>query len=247
MTRTAPPRRNQTAVPPVLEGPEGGCASRRDPGAFEKSMTSSDLGRTAGPFFVLVFVAGCGGAVASTPAGGPAPMDGGAAAPAHSMDPEQSDPDVAFMRDMIVHHRQALDMAALVPDRSSNEALKSLALRIDASQKDEIARMRRWLSGKGVEAPDADLHSMHHDQALMPGMLTPDEMAELAAARGERFDRLFLEGMIKHHQGALNMVSELTASGGAVRDMQVYTLASQIDADQRAEIARMRRLLGPGE
>ena len=150
--------------------------------------------------------------------------------------------DVRFMQGMIGHHAQALEMAALVPSRTSREDMKMLALRIDVSQADEIRMMQGWLEARGQEVPG--LHA-HHAQgaALMPGMLTPQEMERLAAAKGPEFDRLFLEGMIKHHGGALTMVKELFASPGAGQEAEMYAFASDVDADQRMEIERMGAML----
>jgi uncharacterized protein (DUF305 family) len=150
--------------------------------------------------------------------------------------------DVRFMQGMIGHHAQALEMAALVPSRTSREDMKMLALRIDVSQADEIKMMQGWLEARGQDVPG--LHA-HHAQgaALMPGMLTPQEMERLAAAKGPEFDRLFLEGMIKHHGGALTMVKELFATPGAGQEAEMYAFASDVDADQRMEIERMGAML----
>ena len=149
--------------------------------------------------------------------------------------------DIRFMQGMIGHHAQALDMAALVPTRTDRPEMRMLAERIEVSQKDEIAFMRRWLTDRGAEAPVPDPGHAHHGH-LMPGMLTPGEMARLGQARGTAFDRLFLEGMIRHHQGAIVMVKELFDAGGA-QESELFRFASDVDTDQRAEIARMRALL----
>lgn len=149
--------------------------------------------------------------------------------------------DVRFMQGMIGHHAQALDMAALVPTRTDRPEMRMLAERIDVSQKDEIAFMQRWLTDRGAEAPSPEPGHAHHGH-LMPGMLTAEEMARLEQARGTAFDRLFLEGMIRHHQGALDMVKELFDTGGA-QESELFRFASDVDTDQRAEIRRMRALL----
>jgi uncharacterized protein (DUF305 family) len=174
--------------------------------------------------------------------------------------------DVAFMQHMIGHHGQALTMSALVPERSRSESVRTLAERITISQRDEMAMMRRWLEARHETEPMEgmehvhqaahmpgmmpgmhDMHAMHGETGgeshLMPGMLTAEEMARLAAARGPEFDRLFLEDMIRHHEGALTMVASLFASTGAAQEPELFRLASDVDADQRAEIARMRALL----
>lgn len=150
--------------------------------------------------------------------------------------------DIKFMQGMIGHHSQALEMVALVPTHTSNGDLKKLALRIDVSQADEIKMMQRWLEVRGQQVPG--VNAMHgHSTGLMPGMLTPDEMERLAAARGAAFDRLFLEGMIKHHGGALTMVDALFAEPGAGQDSEIFAFASDVDADQRMEIDRMGGML----
>jgi len=149
--------------------------------------------------------------------------------------------DIRFMQGMIGHHAQALDMAVLVPTRTDRPEMRLLAERIDVSQRDEIAFMQRWLTDRGVEAPVPEPGHAHHGH-LMPGMLTPEGMARLEQARGTAFDRLFLEGMIRHHQGAITMVADLFGAGGA-QESELFRFASDVDTDQRAEIARMRALL----
>jgi uncharacterized protein (DUF305 family) len=151
--------------------------------------------------------------------------------------------DVAFMQGMIAHHAQALDMTALLYTRTAREDMKLLAKRIDVSQTDEIAMMRTWLADRGQTVPGAHAHHMMGDDHLMPGMLTAKEMAALEAAKGPAFDTLFLEGMIRHHGGALVMVKELFASPGAAQDAVVFDFASHVDADQRMEIIRMSNML----
>ena len=153
-----------------------------------------------------------------------------------------TDADVRFMQGMIAHHAQALEMTALRAARSTAEDIRLLALRIDISQADEIRFMREWLAARGQAAPEAHAHHAH-GTVLMPGMLTPDEMARLHAANGAAFDRLFLEFMIKHHEGALVMVKQLFESAGAAQESEVFGFASEVEADQGAEIARMMTLL----
>lgn len=188
---------------------------------------------------LAAFSLACAPATAQPPAGAP-PV---AARPV----PRGPDADAAFMQGMIGHHQQALEMTALVPGRGAREDVRMMAGRITVSQQDEIVIMRRWLQAHG-HADDA--HHAHHggdgaEHAMMPGMATPEEMARLAASSGEAFDRLFLELMIRHHEGALTMVAELFASGGG-QESQVYQIAADVDADQRMEIDRMRAMLqGP--
>jgi len=150
--------------------------------------------------------------------------------------------DVAFMQGMIAHHGQAVEMTALLPSRTSSEGMKKLAQRIEVSQADEISMMQDWLRRRGQRLPAP--HAMHmHGATLMPGMLSAEEMARLSAAKGVGFDRLFLEGMIKHHAGALTMVKELFATPAAGQESEIYAFASDVDADQRMEIDRMGAML----
>ena len=177
-----------------------------------------------------------------------------AAAPA----PRAHPADVRFMQGMIAHHAQAITMSALIPARSAARAMRLMGERITVSQRDEIAAMSEWLRAHGEAVPDtsdAAAHAGHGahaghatagasaDAAAMPGMMTPAELAALAAARDVAFERLFLTSMIRHHEGALVMVKQLFASAGAAQDGTVFRLASDVDADQRAEIVRMRALL----
>jgi uncharacterized protein (DUF305 family) len=150
--------------------------------------------------------------------------------------------DARFMQGMIGHHSQAVEMVALIPDRTERESMRLLGLRIDISQADEINLMRTWLEDRALPPPDPHAHHMH-GATLMPGMLSPDEMERLGKAKGTEFDRLFLDGMIKHHQGALTMVEELFASPGAGQDSEIYAFASDVEADQRMEIDRMGAML----
>jgi uncharacterized protein (DUF305 family) len=153
-----------------------------------------------------------------------------------------TDADARFMTGMIGHHAQAVEMVALIDERTASDAMRLLGKRIEVSQTDEMQMMREWLSTRGLPAPDPHAHHMH-GATLMPGMLTPEEMERLAAARGVAFDRLFLDGMIKHHRGALTMVEELFASAGGAQDSEIYSFASDVDADQRMEIDRMGAML----
>jgi uncharacterized protein (DUF305 family) len=150
--------------------------------------------------------------------------------------------EVRFMQAMIAHHAQALKMTELLAARTSSQEMQLLGWRIDRSQADEIAMMRDWLNARG--APVSNQDPQHaHDAALMPGMLTAEEMRQLADAKDADFDRLFLEFMIKHHEGALVMVDELFAAAGAGQQSDVFAFASEVDADQRIEIDRMSAML----
>ncbi len=150
--------------------------------------------------------------------------------------------DVEFMQGMIGHHQQALEMVALLPPRTSRDDMKLLGRRIEVSQLDEIQMMQDWLRARGQTLPDPHAHHQH-GATLMPGMLTQEEMAALEAAKGVEFDRLFLQGMIKHHGGALVMVRDLFASPGAGQDGDIFQFASDVESDQQMEIDRMLLLL----
>lgn len=165
--------------------------------------------------------------------------------------------DVAFMQHMIVHHGQAVEMVALLQAQGLNPQIKRLGQRIALSQEAEIALMRNWLTDRGQATVMPDMHTGHmagmdhpmpipapaSDVALMPGMLTPNQMQALAVARGAVFDRLFLQGMIQHHQGALDMVKALIDQPDAAQDPMLSDFTTSVVADQSAEILRMQSLL----
>jgi len=161
-----------------------------------------------------------------------------------------SDADVEFMSGMIPHHAQAVIMAGWAPSHGAREDVAILCERIVVGQRDEIAMMQTWLSDRGQDVPEATStrHKMTMNgtthEMLMPGMLTDEEMAALDRARGPEFDRLFLVGMIKHHQGAIDMVDKLFKSYGAAQDETVYKFASDVYADQSIEIDKMHEMLG---
>jgi len=159
--------------------------------------------------------------------------------------PRYTPAGVAFASGMIEHHAQAIVMAGWAPTHDASPAVRDLCERILVSQTDEIKFMQEWLRVRhlDVPAPDtmASMANMKHS-ALMPGMLTPEQMAALESARGPAFDRLFLTDMIMHHQGALAMVDTLQASGQG-EDASLMTYATNVAADQSAEIGRMQRLL----
>ncbi|MGH9409683.1 MAG: DUF305 domain-containing protein, partial [Vicinamibacterales bacterium] len=162
---------------------------------------------------------------------------------------QYTDADVQFMQGMIHHHAQALDMVDLLNQNTSTPEMLQLGKRIYISQTDEIGMMQRWLRARGKDVPDprahemADMPGMSMDRAMMPGMLTPDEMKHLASLKGAAFDKTFLEGMIKHHGGALTMVKDLLATPGAAQDADIFNYAATIEADQKAEIERMSDML----
>jgi uncharacterized protein (DUF305 family) len=155
------------------------------------------------------------------------------------------------MQGMIHHHAQAVEMTALIESRTSNKELRLLGDRISHSQADEMNFMRRWLALKGEpvskpEMPSSHMHDEHGPghEMLMPGMLTAKQMDALKKAKGAEFDKLFLAGMIQHHNGALIMVKELFDTPGAGQDAELFNFATDVDSGQRAEIEIMRNMLG---
>jgi uncharacterized protein (DUF305 family) len=153
---------------------------------------------------------------------------------------DYTEADVRFMQGMIHHHAQAIEMAAMAPTHGANARVALLCKKIDNSQRDEIAMMKNWLKSRRQFVPDEkDPHPM-----MMPGMLTPAQMSALAAAKDTTFDRLFLTGMIQHHQGAITMVRDLFAAGGG-QASEMFGYANGVDNDQRGEIAIMQQMLSP--
>ena len=163
--------------------------------------------------------------------------------------PKPFGPDVEFMQGMIMHHSQAVDMVALLRTRGKSPDLKALGEKITLSQSDEIRYMQDWLETRGQPTTMKMDHShmtpaqMKNMNMLMPGMLTPKQMTELAKARGAKFDHLFLTGMIQHHGGALTMVDDLFRTPGAGQDPVLFDFATDIDNTQRAEIKIMQAML----
>jgi uncharacterized protein (DUF305 family) len=166
--------------------------------------------------------------------------------------PPRSPADVQFMQGMIMHHAQAVEMTALIESHTTNKDLRLLGARISHSQSDEINFMKRWLTARGepLSPPMPDMPGMDKSmdmsqhQMLMPGMLTAKQMDALKKARGEEFDRLFLTGMIQHHNGALIMVKDLFDTAGAGQDAELFNFTTDVDSGQRAEIRIMQTMLG---
>jgi len=152
--------------------------------------------------------------------------------------------DVKFMQDMIPHHHQATQMAALVGERTNWAPLVDIAQRIDAAQADEIEFMSDWLASRAESVPDPEAHHHMHMSHEMAGMASMEQMEALAAASGTEFDRLFLELMIDHHAGALTMVEELLEQGGSAYDPVLYEFVNDVANDQSSEIERMSLMLG---
>ena len=169
---------------------------------------------------------------------------------------DTNDSDIAFAQMMVPHHAQALAMAAFAPEAGGSKAVRTFAERIAAAQKPEIVLMASWLTKRGQDAPTAaqiekgelgplsmdahDHHGSHASMADMPGMASEADLQRLAQVKGEAFDKLFLELMIMHHQGAMAMVDEGLAQGS---DLELNELAAGIGADQSAETDRMRQML----
>ncbi len=157
------------------------------------------------------------------------------------------------MQGMIFHHSQAVEMTAMIPSHTQNKELRSLGARISSSQSDEIKFMKRWLAARDESVPKAmpDMQGMdmpgmdmpNQNMALMPGMLTVQQMEALRKAKGAGFDHLFLVGMIQHHNGALTMVKDLFDTAGAGQDAELFNFATDADNTQRAEIRIMQNML----
>ncbi|MBV8514220.1 MAG: DUF305 domain-containing protein [Acidobacteria bacterium] len=162
--------------------------------------------------------------------------------------PPRSKADVEFMQGMIMHHAQAVEMTALIASHTENKDLRALGARISSSQSDEIKFMKRWLATRG-EPLAMDMAGMPgmdasgRRMALMPGMLSREQMEALRNAKGAEFDQLFLSGMIQHHNGALTMVKDLFDTAGAGQDAELFNFATDADNTQRAEIKIMQSML----
>ncbi len=204
-------------------------------------------------FAVAIALAGCSRAPASTmpaPAQSAAPTRSAPGTP--NMTGSDGRPitqaDVNFMTGMIGHHAQAIKIARWAPTHGASPTIQTLAARIIVSQNDEIHFMQNWLRDRGLPVPDTSadhmmsMPGMDHS-AMMPGMLTQEQLAQLDAARGKDFDRLFLTFMIQHHTGAITMVNQLIGSPGAAQDDVVFKYISDVNADQTTEIDRMNTML----
>ena len=156
--------------------------------------------------------------------------------------PQVAEADVAFMQGMIMHHSQAVEMTELIPSHTENKGVRALGAKISSSQTDERNFMKRWLVVRG-EPISMAMQAMPMGNMLMPGMLTAAQMDALRKAKGADFDRLFLTGMIQHHNGALTMVKQLFEAPGAGQDADLFQFATDADNSQRAEIKIMQRML----
>ncbi|HEY3935522.1 MAG TPA: DUF305 domain-containing protein [Gemmatimonadales bacterium] len=172
--------------------------------------------------------------------------------------PDYIAPDVQFMQGMIYHHAQAVAMADWAHTHGASQSVTLFCKKVALTQEGEIKLMQQWLLDRHLAAPDP-LGYLHHDTAamnmpgmskgamdmtghMMPGMLTPDQMALLDASTGATFDRFFLTFMIQHHEGALGMVQALFDAGGG-QQADLFAFANNVQADQSAEIRVMQGML----
>ena len=198
---------------------------------------------------IAVTIAGCSSdpkpQAAPTPTGPPVIVPGTPGGPNRTVSALPStqstvDPDdTKFLSDMMIHHTQALQMADWAGTSAANARVKALAERIRVGQKPEIESMRQLLTAAGQTPPDLE-HVEHMDHSKMPGMATQAELTTLQKARGKAFDELFLNLMIKHHEGAVTMSGEQLENGSEIR---VGELAQEVTATQTKEIATMKQLL----
>jgi uncharacterized protein (DUF305 family) len=163
-----------------------------------------------------------------------------------------NDADVMFAQQMIPHHQQAIEMAQMAASHAQNPKVKALAAKIDAAQAPEIKTMTGWLHAWGQPVPTGMPGMMSPMPGMMgsptpemsgpsmPGMMSQQEMSQLMAAHGAHFDRMFLQMMIKHHQGAVEMAKTEHAEGV---NSAAKKLAQQIETSQTAQIAQMQQML----
>jgi uncharacterized protein (DUF305 family) len=197
------------------------------------------------PLLVAAACSSTAGSGSARPQGAPTPAP---AAPG-SVTSTPNAADVNFMSGMIPHHAQAVLIAGWAPSHGASPEVQRLCERIVVGQRDEIGLMQNWLRQRALEVPPANathmrmtMNGMTHEM-LMPGMLNDEQLKALDAARGVAFDRLFLQAMIGHHQGAITMVDELEAADGARQDEMVFRFSSDVYADQTTEIDRMQKML----
>lgn len=200
-------------------------------------MTRKTLALAALVLAALLSLAACGGDDSS-----PGATSDDSSAGASSED--FNDADVTFATEMIPHHQQAVEMAELAADRADSPEVRQLAEDIEAAQDPEIETMTQWLRDWGQEAPSGSMDHGdmgHGDPEEMPGMMDETEMGRLTESEGAAFDRMFLQRMVEHHEGAIEMARTEQANG---ENPDAVALAEQVEADQEAEIAKMKELLG---
>ncbi|WP_181777203.1 DUF305 domain-containing protein [Amycolatopsis pittospori] len=198
-------------------------------GAFLVSGCTGDETPAAPGPSAPVIVPGKPGDQAGTVAPGPVQRD------------QPNEADVEYMTMMIPHHRQAKVMTDLVPGKTANEQIRAIAGRISVAQDGEVAMMRTWLTDRGKPVPGEghEGHGGAHDHALMPGMATEAQLADLRAASGVAFEKLFLDLMIAHHQGALTMAETQLGKGVEIKAQE---MAQEVITGQSAEIERMKTM-----
>ena len=256
---------NEVATPQSHRSPRfrGVCRESRLRRYFSRTSAAtlglcfaaiSPLGLFSSGVLAQEATSGSGGRAAAAPVvvqpGAPGQPTKTLPASTHASLPPLAHSDVEFMQGMIMHHTQAVEMTAMIPSHTDNKALGELGARISSSQQDEIKFMQRWLAqrGQATSMPGAMAGMPGMDKngtamALMPGMLTPEQMDALRHARGPEFDHLFLTGMIQHHNGALIMVKDLFNTAGAGQDADIFNFATDADNTQRAEIKIMQGML----
>ena len=201
------------------------------------------------PTITLVVAAVACASAQQSESRGPLPARTARAVVADTAQPLYTKADIEFMDGMISHHAQALLMASWAESHGASPTMRTLTERITNAQKDEIVAMQKWLRDRHQPVPEPNPHGMTMNmggmqhEMLMPGMLTPEQMKQLDAARGPAFDELFLTLMIQHHRGAVGMVEKLFATPGAGQNEQVFKFASDVNVDQTTEIARMEKTL----
>jgi uncharacterized protein (DUF305 family) len=201
------------------------------------NATTSHLGRLVGAGFIAATLAlvGCSNDSSSSTTSA---ESGSATTAAASADKIHNAADVAFAQDMIVHHQGAIEMANMATTQAQSQQVKDLAKRISAAQGPEIDQMTDWLNTWGEMVSGDSMAGMDHSS--MPGMMTDDQMNQLMAASGADFDRMFLQMMTTHHQGAIEMANTEQADGS---NPQAIALAKSIETSQTAEVAEMAEML----
>jgi uncharacterized protein (DUF305 family) len=199
------------------------------------------IAAAAGTIALSLVLAACGGEAATTPDAG---SGGPAGSSSTAVSQEHNDADIAFVQGMIPHHAQAIEMAQLAEDRADSPQVEELAATIERAQDPEIGQMRGFLQAWGVK--DESAGGMGHGDmghggmGGMPGMMTEGQLQQLEQASGAAFDRMFLQLMIDHHTGAVQMARTELGDG---QNPQAKALAQQIIDHQSAEIATMQQLL----
>jgi uncharacterized protein (DUF305 family) len=199
------------------------------------------LAASAGVLGLALFLSACGDSDSDAGANsGGTPGASPSASSSMDMPDDVNEQDAAFASNMIVHHREAIEMADMARSQAENPKVLALADKIKAAQAPEIETLSTWLTDWGMQPP-AEGAAMDHGGSAMPGMMTPEEMEELGGMKGAEFDEMFLTMMIKHHEGAVTMAQEEVAEG---KNESVKEFAQKVIDDQTAEIDEMKALLG---